>query len=303
MALVVFYMPIFPLGAVISVAGLLLLYAVEKYNTLHFYRRPEKIDGQITLTYVKYFRFIIFIYAIAVYIFIGDIYKKTNDKPFHLIAIILFGCLCIVPVNSVFKFFSFLDMSDFQNINYLDMYFEMGMTYEMANPITKNKGFELYLDRLRQKNIINDEEYREGMEKIATAPSDIIELYYQKKYEKTKAKKPNKKQNKLMQSLLKNSKYSNRKTEDLLKSCKTKKNNLGKGLLGNIINKKKEENVETPSYAKEQENQEQNPIQSNYTKNFVDPQNQNPSTPLNLNKNNDVSENIPTTNNQKPFYG
>ena len=66
-------MPIMPIGCVLSFFGLIAMYFIEKLNVLNYYRRPEKIDGQISLEYVKLFRYVIFIYAVGVYIFLDDI--------------------------------------------------------------------------------------------------------------------------------------------------------------------------------------------------------------------------------------
>lgn len=185
-ALVVFYIPILPLGAPISFLGFILLYLIEKINVLYFYRRPEKINGSLTLTYMNFFKFIIFIYSISVYVFIGDIY--TLNEKYHLIAIILFGVLNIIPFDSFFKRLSFLKITDLNKSKYSDIYFELGMTYDMSNPMTKSKGFEKYIDKLKEKNIINEDEYRELLVKVSTDPSDIIEMYYKKKYHKISSK-------------------------------------------------------------------------------------------------------------------
>ncbi len=188
LAMVVFYLPILPLGAPISFFGLVLLYAVEKFNVLYFYKRPERINGEITLSYVKLFKWFIFLYAISNYIFIGDIYKydKSNQTRYELIAIIVFGCLTIVPVERIFNCIPCLNLTNVNNDNYYDMYFEIGMTYEMANPITKNKGFERYLDKMKENNIVDDNDYYKLRDKIVSDPSDIIEFYYNKKFCKDK---------------------------------------------------------------------------------------------------------------------
>ena len=230
MAIVVWYLPILPLGAPISFLGFILLYIVEKINVLYFYKRPEKIDGQITIAYIKLFRWIIFVYAISLYIFIGDIYKK--ETRFELIAIILFGALSAFPISSLFRSISILNLSEVNTDKYLDLYFEMGMTYDMANPITKSKGFEKYLDRLKEKNIIDNNEYKEALSKITTDPSDIIELYYQKKIQKNK-KQATKTKTGIFKKLVKRSEFAETKSKNtFLDKIKTKKENGFNNLIG-----------------------------------------------------------------------
>lgn len=222
--LAVFYLPIFPLGVVIAFFGLFIMYLIEKYNVLYHYKRPEKIDGQITRAYISTFRVVIFIYAISVYVFLGNIYE--NETKWELIAIILFGILVLLPYGSLLVKVGMFQVSTFSNDKYEDLYFEMGMNYAMANPLTKTKGFETYLDRLRQKNMITDDEYTEHIRKIQTAPSDIIELYYKKKYGKLKKTKN------IFKGLLKNSDYTQGKN---LKNDKNYLKRLGTGANKNQI--------------------------------------------------------------------
>ena len=50
-----FYIPIFPLGVIISILGLFLGYFLEKYNFCNIYKRPEMLDGQLCKTYINFF--------------------------------------------------------------------------------------------------------------------------------------------------------------------------------------------------------------------------------------------------------
>lgn len=224
MCLAVFYLPIFPLGVVIAFLGLFLMYLIEKYNVLYHYRRPEKIDGRITREYISTFRLIIFIYAISVYVFLGGIYEE--EIRWELIAIVVFGILLIVPYGSLLSKVGMFQVSSFSNDKYQDLYFEMGMNYAMANPLTKTKGFETYLDKLREKNMITEEEYTEHIVKIHSTPSDILELYYKKKYGKLRKNKN------MFKGLLKISTYNQGKT---LKNDKNYLKKFGIGVNRNKI--------------------------------------------------------------------
>lgn len=202
----VFYIPILPLGVVLSFVGMLLMYFVEKYNVLNMYKRPEKIDGRITRTYIDFFRAIIFVYAISSYIFFGGLYK--NQVKFELISLIIFSILLVFPLGIIMRKIQFIKDQESSNDDYDDCYFELGFNYEMANPLTKNKGFEKYLCKLLEAKMINENEYQENIVKIKTNPSDIIELFYKKKYGKSKIKKG------LFKGLFQNKELYSRKEED-----------------------------------------------------------------------------------------
>jgi hypothetical protein len=225
----VFYIPILPLGVVLSFIGMLLMYFVEKFNVLNMYKRPEKIDGRITRTYVDFFRGIIFVYAISSFIFFGGIYK--NQVQFELISLIIFSVLLVFPLGIIMRKLELIKDQESSNDDYDDCYFELGFNYEMANPLTKNKGFEKYLSKLLEAKMISDSEYRENIVKIKTNPSDIIELFYKKKYGKTKMKNNN-----LFKGLLQNKEIYSRKEEDKSNNQFVKRVSLQKEL---AIKKKK----------------------------------------------------------------
>ena len=50
-----FYVPIFPIGPIIAFIGVVLNYFVEKYKCLFIYKRPEKLNEEITFFYVDFF--------------------------------------------------------------------------------------------------------------------------------------------------------------------------------------------------------------------------------------------------------
>jgi hypothetical protein len=177
--LTAFYMPILPIGAIFSFIGLSIVYFVEKYNVLNMYKRPKKVDENITKLYMENFTLIIFIFALSNYLFMSNEY--IGSFKYELLNLILISSLVLVPYGYFIEMFS---INKTVNYNYEEEYFEMGINYKMANPITKNKGFREYLDKLLEKGIINQQEHDEYLPKIITAPSDILELYFQKKYSK-----------------------------------------------------------------------------------------------------------------------
>jgi hypothetical protein len=59
-----FFLPILPIGVLISFCGLVLTYLVEKYNILHVYRRPKMGDATLVKFLLYQFKIFIFIYAV-----------------------------------------------------------------------------------------------------------------------------------------------------------------------------------------------------------------------------------------------
>ena len=67
-----FYIPIFPLGVIISFLGFILAYWLEKYNFANMYKIPEMLNRQITEFYTNYFVLVFFVYGIGDYVFLRD---------------------------------------------------------------------------------------------------------------------------------------------------------------------------------------------------------------------------------------
>ena len=73
-----FYIPIFPLGIIISFAGFCFFYWLEKYNFANRYKRPKMINGQIAEFYNNFLIIALFVYAVGDYIFLSDDMKQKN---------------------------------------------------------------------------------------------------------------------------------------------------------------------------------------------------------------------------------
>lgn len=235
-----------PIGCLMSFCGLLALYLIEKLNVINYYRRPEKVDGQITSEYVKLFRFVIFIYAIGVYLFLD--LKVVNDDFWSILGVSIFGGLCVVDFPSIIENLNFFRLAGVNPFKYEDLYFEMGKVYEMQNPVTQNKGFKKYLNKLKDNGFVTEEEYSELIDKVVSAPSDIIEHYYKKKYEKKATKN---KGNLVMKKILKSVNGSSLRD-------KSHKNTSGyfKGRLSNFSKGRKSNQAED-KISKEQDNSKQ----------------------------------------------
>jgi hypothetical protein len=171
-----FYIPLFPLGSVISLIGLILVYFIEKFNLLYTYKRPEMINSTISKFYTDFFKIMIFTFSVGNWIFLSN----SFDKLWSLISIILFGCLVVIPYQVVFRKTCIgKDESELSNKTFCKSYFEFNIDYERANPITKRKGLENYLSKLYNDGYITKEDYEEKMNNLDEGVN-VLELYYQK---------------------------------------------------------------------------------------------------------------------------
>ena len=168
------YIPIFPLGIVISLVGFILGYLLEKFNYAHMYKRPEMLNHKLCVFYVNHLDVIFFVYAIGDYIFMYNAYK---NEIIPLVKIIIFGVLTIIPYKNFLKR-NYIGMmeSDISKKEYKDEYFTFSMDYERANPISRKKGIKHYLDKMLKFGKIDKSKYLELIREIDSL--NLMELYY-----------------------------------------------------------------------------------------------------------------------------
>ena len=168
------YIPIFPLGIVISLVGFILGYLLEKFNYAHMYKRPEMLNHKLCVFYVNHLDVIFFVYAIGDYIFMYDAYK---NEIIPLVKIIIFGIITIIPYSKFLKrnYIGMLE-SDISKKEYKDKYFTFSMDYERANPISRKKGTKHYLEKMLNIGKINRNKYLELIREIDSL--NLMELYY-----------------------------------------------------------------------------------------------------------------------------
>ena len=172
-----FYIPIFPLGVLISLFGLFIGYFLEKYNFCNIYKRPEMLNDQLYKTYINYFITALFICGVGDYIFKNDLY---NTSFWSLINIILFGVLIIVPyqyfINYLIKDYLYLNESEYHKSNLDEVYLKFFNDYERANPMTKKEGITNYLKGLNERNIISDSILKTELNNLENV--NLMKLYY-----------------------------------------------------------------------------------------------------------------------------
>ena len=172
-----FYIPIFPLGLIISFFGFLFVYWLEKFNFANIYQKPEMLNRHIAEFYVCYFIVVFFAYGVGDYIFIKDVY---DSKKWSLVNIIVFGVLIIIPYHRILsKEYFDVEESEMNNKKYNDAYLSFRIDYERANPMTQKEGTINYLTKLRNENRIDEKTYIKQIEDINSA--NLIDLYYKQR--------------------------------------------------------------------------------------------------------------------------
>jgi hypothetical protein len=168
------YIPIFPLGILISLVGFILGYLLEKFNYSQMYKRPEMLNHKLCVFYVNHFDIIIFVYAIGDYIFMHDAYE---NEVIPLVKIIIFGIMTIVPYSKLLKK-NFLGVKE-SKINteeYSEKFFTFSTDYERANPMTRKKGIKHYLQKMLESGKINGKEYGKYLRQFDSL--NLMKIYY-----------------------------------------------------------------------------------------------------------------------------
>jgi len=174
------YIPIFPLGLIISFLGLLLGYWLEKFNFANMYKKPEMLNRQLAEFYVSYFILVFFAYGVGDYLFLKDVY---DSKIWSLINIIAFGILIIIPYHRLLsKEYFDVEESELNKRKFNDAYLSFRLDYERANPMTKKEGTINYINKLRNENRIDEQTYRKQLEDINNANNaNLMDLYYKQR--------------------------------------------------------------------------------------------------------------------------
>jgi hypothetical protein len=153
-----FYLPLFPLGIIFSISGLILGYYLEKFNIGYRYKRPEMMNETICKFYANYFGVNFLMLALGDYTFLKD----KNKIDYWIYAnLIIFFILLIIPYGQYLTF-NFIGINQSQVINksYNDVYFTFYNDYERINPFTRKLGIINYLKRLKETDYISEEEFQ-----------------------------------------------------------------------------------------------------------------------------------------------
>ena len=174
MFMTMFYLPIFPLGVLISLLGFILAYFLEKLNFTHGYKRPEMLNEKLGEIHINFFIFVLIFYSIGNYIFMEGLLKNDYWK---IVNISLFCILLIIPYTKPIAYY-FNCKSDIKinSQSFNDIYFSFYNDYQRQNPFTKKEGLYFYITELKNKEYISDFLYDimiKNIEKI-----NIMSIYY-----------------------------------------------------------------------------------------------------------------------------
>ena len=169
-----FYMPIFPLGVVITFVGVVFTYVVEKWKCIHIYKRPAMLNQEICFFYLNYFNIAFFCFGVGNFVFFA---RTHSTDIYELINIILYAVLTVLPYHSLLR--SYDSSGAYKNVNeitYENAYFSFPFDYERMNPVTQKQGGIHYLDRLENRGIISKEMCEKAKEKMHRI--NVVELFY-----------------------------------------------------------------------------------------------------------------------------
>ena len=174
-AMTFFYLPIFPIGFIISFLGFVLGYFLELYNFTHNYKRPEMLDESISKSYANYFVVILFIGGIGDLFFFYEIFPSRG---FSLANFIIFLVLIFVPYTKFLKcnFIGEKEKSDYYPQSLSDIYFKFYNDYQRQNPFTKKLGLTNYLTALKDKGYLSKNAFDTAIANIDKL--NLMEIYY-----------------------------------------------------------------------------------------------------------------------------
>ena len=174
-AMTSFYLPIFPIGFIISFLGFVLGYLLELYNFTHNYKRPEMLDESISKAYVNYFIVILFIGGVGDLFFFYEIFPSRG---FSLANFIIFLVLIFVPYTKFLKcnFIGEKEKSEYYPQSLSDIYFKFYNDYQRQNPFTKKLGLTNYLTALKNKGYLSKNAFNTAMANIERL--NLMEIYY-----------------------------------------------------------------------------------------------------------------------------
>ena len=172
-----FFIPIFPLGVIISIIGIILGYFLELFNFTHLYCKPEMINHQICIFYLEYFPISLLVYTLGCIAFMHDLY---NNNTWLWINFFLIIFIIIIPYSKTMKLnWLGIDYQDINQENIENVYLSFYNDYQRQNPLTKIEGLKNYINKLRKNGFISGKVYKFAYMNIHNI--NVMELYYRSK--------------------------------------------------------------------------------------------------------------------------
>ena len=151
-----FYLSIFPIGMIFGFLGLLFTY-ISEFFYIGLYKRPEILNSKLCYAYVSNFKWVVFVFVLGNYIFIGWL-SETKPINWSLINLIIFLILCLIPYQHIKINFLGISESDSKNDTYEQNSIYFSTDYEKLCPFTRKEGFLRYFKVLLDEKIIDKKE-------------------------------------------------------------------------------------------------------------------------------------------------
>ena len=152
-----FYLSIYPIGVIQSFLNLLFTFIIEKNFLLNVYKRPEYIDPKFGFLCFKFFNFGYFLFLCGNIIFFKN---EDNKKSFGIIYIIFMIFILICPFFLLTKIFNCC-IKNQKNENK-----RINKDYGLFNPCDQRKEIKDILDRFKNENFLDDDQYKEAMKEL-----------------------------------------------------------------------------------------------------------------------------------------
>ena len=175
-AITLFYLPIFPIGLIISFIGIIFGYLLELYNFTHIYKRPVMQNETISKVYMDFFVVILFIGGLGDFLFFYNIFP---DDIMSIINFAFFLILIFIPYTKLIycNFVGIKNKSDFHVIPFSSIKFMFFNNYQNKNPFTKRISLINNLTELKNLEYLSNSAYNYALRKINEI--NIMELKYQ----------------------------------------------------------------------------------------------------------------------------
>ena len=177
LAMCMFYMPIFPMGFIISFVGFVFGYFLELLNFTQYCRRPEMFDSTITTVYTEFFTVLLFVGGLGDMIFLyDDIFSDTTNK-WALANMLVYLILIFLPYTKLFMCSCFEKNTSVKSNSYLsDVYLTFNNDYQRQNPLTNKMGIMKYLAELKNHEYLSPNAYAIAEKNIDNL--NLMEVYY-----------------------------------------------------------------------------------------------------------------------------
>lgn len=143
------YAPILPMGILISLAGVIFEYWVDKFLLIRRHKTPARLSGALAEAMGACVSWAILIYAIMNYVFMAELNEDDSLAAFVWMIIVI-GYF-VLPINRLSKSF---DKENIEHFEHNDPYEEACLKfvddYDRSNPITASqagKEYTAYLNR------------------------------------------------------------------------------------------------------------------------------------------------------------